>query len=78
LGASQGHLLLRAAGLVILAVGAFIAHAVTPRRLKRAGPILNSPAIGGWSVTRRTTTRRPRAKSEPGRRVYRRWSHYLA
>lgn len=32
LGASQGHLLIRAAGLVILAVGAFIAHAVTPPR----------------------------------------------
>ncbi len=29
-GAAQGNLLLRAAGLVILAFGAFIAHAVTP------------------------------------------------
>lgn len=32
LGAAQGSLLIRATGLVIFAVGAFIAHAVTPAR----------------------------------------------
>ena len=32
LGAAQGSLLIRAAGLLILAFGAFIAHAVTPPR----------------------------------------------
>lgn len=32
LGAAQGSLLIRAAGLLIVAFGIFIAHAVTPRR----------------------------------------------
>ncbi|MDP1890883.1 MAG: hypothetical protein Q8K55_08305 [Gemmatimonadaceae bacterium] len=32
LGAAQGSLLIRAAGVLIFAVGSFIAHAVTPAR----------------------------------------------